>query len=222
MARKKLTPNQIAFKKEQQRIKRFAQNAEKRGYEIPTNIVPQTPKRITKKALQNIQNLKPKQIYKKSRYIDRETGEILTGEQGRKLERQKSAQKAVQTRQRKKELRQKTQEYYNFKDEKNIPLFTDVVISRFKSELTHYPEVAQPIVNQWLDQLINEYGRDDVSEMLQKGAQAGNIITYQIAYDRTQLLEYMARMLSYLPNSGVLFQEQLMEALEYGEDWESV
>ena len=47
----KLTPNQQAWKKELKRLQQFIRKAKKRGYTFPDDVIPETPKRITKKQL---------------------------------------------------------------------------------------------------------------------------------------------------------------------------
>ena len=47
----KLTANQQAWKKELKRLHQFIRRAEKRGYSFPSDVIPETPARITKKQL---------------------------------------------------------------------------------------------------------------------------------------------------------------------------
>ena len=54
MARRKLTKNQIEYNKQVRRIKNFIKRAEKRGYEFNEDILPKTPKRITKQAIKRL------------------------------------------------------------------------------------------------------------------------------------------------------------------------
>lgn len=85
MAKKK-----TVYQKEVDRIKRQLKAIEKRGY-ITDNIkIPKSTK--------GAKNLTLEKIYNKAEYVDTETGEILTGKQGRELERSRSAQKARRTR----------------------------------------------------------------------------------------------------------------------------
>lgn len=88
MATKKITTlyNEL-WDKELKRLKRFIKQAEKRGFSFPQYIIPQKPEKVTKKSLQLIQNITPSFLYKKGSYRHPDTGAILTGEQGRALER---------------------------------------------------------------------------------------------------------------------------------------
>ena len=109
----KLTTNQMEFKKELKRIKRFIHNARKRGYEFDDNVLPKQPKRITHKKLEEIKNIKPSNLYDKAVYYDEITHETFTGQQGRRIERYRASLKAKKTREENKEIRIRTK-----KDEK--------------------------------------------------------------------------------------------------------
>lgn len=101
----KLTTNQMAFKKELYRIKKFIRNARKRGYEFDDNVLPKQPKRITRKKLEEIKNIKPSDLYDKAVYYDKISQETFTGQQGRKIERYRASLKAKETRQKNKEIK---------------------------------------------------------------------------------------------------------------------
>lgn len=101
----KLTTNQMAFKKELYRLKRFIRNARKRGYEFDDNVLPKQPKRITHKKLEEIKNIKPSDLYDKAVYHDKISHETFTGQQGRKIERYRANLKAKETQQKNKEIK---------------------------------------------------------------------------------------------------------------------
>lgn len=101
----KLTTNQMAFKKELYRIKKFIRNARKRGYEFDDNVLPKQPKRITRKKLEEIKNIKPSDLYDKAVYYDKISQETFTGQQGRKIERYRASLKAKEKRQKNKEIK---------------------------------------------------------------------------------------------------------------------
>lgn len=95
-----MTVNQLEYMKELRRIQQTVRRAEKRGYRFNENVVPQTPKRVTKKALQTIKEITPVKIYSKAQYLDEHTGKVVSGQEGRKLEAQARGRKASATRQR--------------------------------------------------------------------------------------------------------------------------
>ena len=99
--RQKMTPNQAAFAKQQQRIRRFIKSAEKRGYSFPANVVPDRPARVTKRDISRVTAIKPEQLYAIATYTF-PTGETISGTERRHIERQYAAQKARLTREIKK------------------------------------------------------------------------------------------------------------------------
>lgn len=101
MAKKKLkkkSPNQIEYRKQINRIKQAIRRAEKRGYIFKEDVLPSQPKRVTKQAIQRLKEITPNVLYSKAEYVDKSTGEIVSGTHGRKLERKASAKKASVTR----------------------------------------------------------------------------------------------------------------------------
>lgn len=102
--RKKKTENQKAYQKERRRLLQAVRRAEKQGYIFPEDIVPELPKRVTKKRLEQIQKIKPKQLYKKAEFVYQETGEIVPAEKRKQEVKQQAIIKAKETRKRKKKI----------------------------------------------------------------------------------------------------------------------
>lgn len=96
-----MTANQLEYMKELRRINQAVRRAEKRGYRFVEEVVPPTPKRVTKKAIQTLKEITPPKLYAKAQYLDEHTGKVVSGQEGRKLEAQARATKAVETRKRK-------------------------------------------------------------------------------------------------------------------------
>ena len=80
--------NKVLWDKEVKRLQRFINRLEKRGYYFDESIIPEKPKRVSKQALSALQNLKGNRIYVKANYINPQTGEILGGIEGKKVEKQ--------------------------------------------------------------------------------------------------------------------------------------
>ena len=99
--RKKKTENQKAFQKERRRLLQAVRRAEKQGYIFPEDIVPNVPKRVSKKSLEKIQATKPSDLYKVGQYVYKETGEIVPAEQRKQEVKQQGIAKAKANRQRK-------------------------------------------------------------------------------------------------------------------------
>lgn len=99
--RKKQTENQKAYQKERRRLLQAVRRAEKQGYIFPEDVVPELPKRVTKKRLENIQKIKPKQLYEKAEFVYKETGETVPAEQRKQEVKQEAIIKAKETRKKK-------------------------------------------------------------------------------------------------------------------------
>lgn len=100
MKRKTVRPVVKAFRKAVSAFFRKARSMAKRGYVIDA-VLPKEPKKITEASVRRIKKISSN-LYKKSYYVTEE-GEVISGEQGRKYERSRSARKAAETRKRKKQ-----------------------------------------------------------------------------------------------------------------------
>lgn len=216
MPRKKrrFTPLQQEYKKQQNRLKQAIRRAEKKGYVFQENIIPELPKRVTRKALQSIKELKPKSLYKKAVKLDIETGEITPGLEARKKERKEAVKKAKRTKKIKEEIQKQkiTTEY---------PSFSKIIISNFLAEVSRFPEVAYPLFKRWIEDLLTQYSEDDVARMLETAKNDGVFPDYSVAYRRDLILSRIADMTSFLDTSQG-FKDEIIEALEYSEDWEQI
>ena len=97
-----------AYAKERNRVKSFVRRAEKRGYSFPESIIPSIPKRKTEASIRKLKKLTKEMLYSKASYGGEATsGEIVSGKEGLKLERQLRAKRASETRKKKKEAEQR-------------------------------------------------------------------------------------------------------------------
>lgn len=77
MAKEVKTSLQKEYQKERIRLLRAVKRGEQEGFIFPEDVVPSLPKRVTKKRLQEIQSIKPKHLYEKAQWVDKETGELV-------------------------------------------------------------------------------------------------------------------------------------------------
>lgn len=170
--KKRLTPNQEAWGKEFKRIQRFIKNASKRGFTFDVEI--EKPTRVTKKQLEKIRSLKPKELYKKATYIIPETGEEVTGTEGRFYERSQAQLKSRQ----------------------NIPRESKIVLNAILQQLnTWKPDYS---MRGWMKQkkisdhdeldnmlaaFITEKGEDQAALILQQNADRISHAIFIILYD---------------------------------------
>lgn len=112
-----------AYAKERNRIKSFVRRAEKRGYSFPDSLIPSIPKRKTEASIRRLKKLTKDVMYSKATYGGKATfGEIVSGKEGLKLERQLRAKKASETRKANKEAEQR---FWTSTDGTKVPV-TDV------------------------------------------------------------------------------------------------
>lgn len=106
MARKKSTkktsPVIQEYNRERNRIKRQQNRMLARGYILPADILPPVPKKITAASVRRLKKITTKKLYDQSDFMDLTTGEVVSGQEGRKIERKRSAERAAETRRRKK------------------------------------------------------------------------------------------------------------------------
>lgn len=149
---KKVSELRKAYKKEERRIKQFIRRAEKRGYDVQYRL-PSEPKRVTKQRVEKLRKLTATELYKKSKFVDTETGEIITGTEGRKLERKRSAEKGRKTRELNK---QAEKSFWTTELEQRIPKgvviatgedIYDNIYDNFISRLKRNPDTEQYTFN---------------------------------------------------------------------------
>lgn len=101
MKRKTVRPVVKAYRKAVSAFFRKARSMARRGYVIDA-VLPKEPKKITEASVRRIKKISS-DLYKKSYYVTEE-GEVISGEEGRKYERSRSAKKAAETRKRNKRI----------------------------------------------------------------------------------------------------------------------
>lgn len=205
--KKRLTPNQAAWNKEFKRIQRFIKNASKRGFTFDVEI--EKPTRITKKRLEEIRSLKPKELYKQATYIIPETGEEVTGTEGRFYERSQA----------------------QLKSKRNIPRESKLVLNAILQQLnTWKPDYS---MRGWMKQkkmsdrdeldnmlaaFISQKGEDQAALILQQNADRVNNAIFIILYDSNNEAVTLAfAEFATILNGGVLSLSQSETMTNYTE-----
>ena len=212
MKKNKLTKNQIAFKKQVTRIKNFIRRATKRGYEFSDNVIPTMPKRVTKKSIEKIKNIKPKDLYSKASYLDKSTGEMVSGSIGRKIERNLSAQKAKET------IKNNNNNRYS-NNNKNYITYETVIMRNFYEYIKSFTSnKIRDSLYGMIKSLEHEQGRTEVAKALQNMPLQFHEILARCGYDSDKaLMEFETSFLEYFPNVSEQYKKDLMEKLEYNE-----
>lgn len=219
MAKRKLTPIQQQYRKERRRIQNAMNRLEKQGYVLPEDLLPSMPKKVTQASINRLKKITSESIYKKSKKLDFETGEITPGIVARDKARSQRAKEAARRRAFKQEY-VSPQVYTEPPQYTTFPSGADIIISNFRSDVIgRFPESAGPILNRWLDGLLAQQDKEDVANMLETAAANGVVIDYKVAYNTEALMGAIADFMDYLDTTSG-FKQDLMDTLEFEEDWE--
>lgn len=142
------------LQKQERRIKRFIKNASKRGFEFDAIRISEFMRTLNPK---EIEQIKTSSLYEFSKYVDQDTGEILSGLEGRKLERRRAAYKG--------QLRKK-------QAKKARASFVDIVIRNYRRQILGFPKKVSDIVIQALNNAIDISGREAVATRLENNAES--------------------------------------------------
>ena len=209
---KQLSDVKQAYRRERQRIQRQINRMTKRGYDVP-ELLPKIPKKITEASVRRLKKLTTEKLYKESRFIDFETGEILTSKEGRALERS-----------RRKKPKQKVQappptpvappepDYVMF-DKQTLTVFTMEMTEIFgrNEKLFNY-------ITRWYNMSLEKYGAEEMAEALEQAKAQGMFPGWEAVSDGEILvgkLEAITNLMAINSES----REELFEELEQLEDW---
>lgn len=219
MAKRKLTPIQQQYRKERRRIQNAMNRLDKQGYVLPEDLLPSIPKKVTQASINRLKKITSESIYKKSKKLDFETGEAIPGIVARDKARSQRAKEAARRRSFKQEY-VSPQFYTEPPQYTTFPSGADIIISNFRSDVIgRFPESAGPILNRWLDGLLAQQDKEDVANMLETAAANGVVIDYKVAYNTEALMGAIADFMDYLETTSG-FKQDLMDTLEFEEDWE--
>lgn len=205
------------YRKERKRINQFLNRAMERGYIFPERLFHEH-KNINKQAVESLKKLTTKELYKKAQYSGWYAPEgkaVVSGEEGRKLERKAAAQKAKETRERK-------------KHDTELPpqddMFARTVVQNYINRIEQAPTIirkgepdggAKKLLLAWINQMIKENGYWGTSEMILKGEESGTLLTFKVLNYFDIAVQYIGMMIGYLPEYGVQYGEEVLSRLDY-------
>lgn len=208
-SKKKPTANQIAYRKEVNRIKRFIKRAEKRGYRFERDIIPAEPSRITKARIAELKKLTPELLYRKSTALN-EAGKVVPGTLRRREERKLAAKKGLD----KKRLQREP-----------APDIYGIILSNIESLIDQYPSSkGGKYLSNLLKSQIKRFGRKAVAEAIEEHPElyekAQQIIYYM---DKSGNLHWALRSFATVIEDEILgyeYMEDIEEALsDYDDDY---
>lgn len=83
MAKRVQSEAQKEYQKERRRLLQAVRRGKQKGFIFPEVVVPPLPTHVTKKQLQQIKETKPSDLYKVARWLDRETGELVSSNEAK-------------------------------------------------------------------------------------------------------------------------------------------
>ena len=158
------------YNKQRKALLQKINRAKKRGYIFSDDLMPSIPKKPTKSSISRLKKLS-KDLYKHAKYVDVETGELLTGQAGRQFEKRK----AKQTKKSKKafwttDITPIPQKYE--RQNKEYARFSDTVIAEYKRQISMFPAKVASIVLSALDRAIEKSGKTVVAMRLESSAES--------------------------------------------------
>lgn len=201
-----------AYRRERQRIQRQINRMAKRGYDVP-QLLPKIPKLITQASVRRLKKITTEKLYKESRFIDIETGEILTSKEGQALERS-----------RRKKPKQKVQAPPPTPiapPEPDYVMFDKQILTVFTMDMTEIFGRNERLFNyitRWYNMSLEKYGAEEMAEVLEKAKSEGLFPGWEAVSDNEILvgkLEAITNLMAINSES----REELFEELEQLEDW---
>lgn len=200
-ARKQLTANQQAYKKEINRIKRYLREKKKLGLEVPDFTIPEMPKRVTQKKLREIREIKGRDLRKKLVPIKLQQPPKIPVED------------AVQERMPSPEQIQKEDQKFNYPRPpvQNLPEKAPegianlapedeayIIISNFLAQVNGMPGLVVLKVNAYIEECVNIFGEDDTAAALQ--AMPSKVTEFLTEWGSDiDIEEFNAEFIQYLP-----------------------
>lgn len=208
----KLTPTQQEYRRERQRIQRQINRMTNRGYDVP-ELLPKIPKKITEASVRRLKKLTTEKLYKESRFIDFETGEILTSKEGQALERS-----------RRKKPKQKVQAPPPtpiVPPEPDYVMFDKQILTVFTMDMTEIFGRNERLFNyitRWYNMSLEKYGAEEMAESLEK-AKSEDLFPGWDAVSDDEILVGKLEAITDLMAINSESREELFEELEQLEDW---
>lgn len=150
---KKVSKTVQEYRKQRKRIQSTISRLRKKGYFPAINILPDIPKKITQGSVRRLQKIDIEYIYKKSVFLDVETGELIEGRKPKRKAKEKN-----NTKNKKEKTGQQKERYADF---------TDMVIREYINQISRFPKKVAEIVLRKLDEAIKKSGNDNVAYALQ-------------------------------------------------------
>ena len=165
------------YQKERKRVQAMVKRALERGYLVPKDFVPPIPKKITSASVSRLKKLTPDALYKKSKHLDYETGEIIPGRLARQQERVAAGKKAAYKR----------QGYVSYDDK----VVKDIYERIGGASGSHNVRILRKL----LKQIVKKYGARRVREYTEKYIEGKDSIERTLSYFQ-ESIHYLKSMMN--------------------------
>lgn len=195
------------YKKVRAKILKRFKSLEERGYSIKLTI-PKVPKKKTEASIRLLETFTLERLYKRSTYHGFASyGEEVSGVKGKQLEQKQRAQKAKETRKQKK-FKKKTEKREMFDES----FYVNNTIDRWYRQVYACinGSYAKALIK-WMDTLILQNGKYNVSKMINDGEAIGIVFTFEVTYKYEAFNRYTSELIHYLPDQDELYYEDIEE-----------
>lgn len=217
------------YAKQQQRLKKIEKKAKQKGIDVDLSEFKAKKEKVTKKEVAEIKEAirgvpeEKQEDVRTSNILKITQKQLRNAIARRKIQTapKKISSKMINVTKEQKEYYDQGKEFQNYLD--NLPegaepvtadIFADTVIANYRLQIHAYPQYAEPLITEWLDSMIAQYGKEDVALMLQNGAEAGVVVTHEIAYDDEYITTYVSQMLDYLPGLSKGLKADILDQFE--------
>ena len=228
------------YVKNANRIRAFMKSAKDRGFVWLENPLPEYFGKLTRessnaeliKAVTDLKALTPDTLYTVGEWVDPTTGEIVPAVEGLKLIKQQAAAKRRKTIETPPTpeipieptfvLEDIPESELPFTEQPSpyVPSFSQVVLANFYDVLDRCENgAAAPIIREWVDLVVLQYGENAAANMIQQAAENGVQISFAECYSVPHARTFMNETLRYL-NADSNTLSNVDTLLEESEWWE--
>lgn len=193
---KKKTVTQL-YQEEIKKLKRRIKSYEKKGFVFSEDIIPEQPKRATRKKVEEIKKLRGKQLALKAEYYEDITGYLYSSEEGVKF------------------LKDKEIARRNKEDYVGDNLWSRVVVSRWFGELEAFHEGGYyRFMYDSMTEILRLLKLNTTAEVIEEMELNGNHVTWEVVYREYDNTVYMSRLLDIVQQKGLEFEQAFSDILE--------
>lgn len=183
------------YQRERKRVKDLQAKLEAKGYFFNEDIIPATPKTITKGSINKLKSINLTTLYKKANIVF-EDGSFISGTEALKYEldyKKNKKQERVMAR----------LDYYN------------TIYDNFIHGMSKVPSPVFQALSNTIKQFERQLGKERVAIALEEMPESFYQVLAEHRYDsEASVSDFTSRLLAYVPDLGRLEREQLSDIIE--------